>query len=85
MNPHGNMSSTHWPVVLTIYSLSPWLCMKRKSMMLLLLLSSPRHPENDVDVYLAPLIKYLKIMWEEGITVFDAYHQKNFKLQAILL
>ena len=30
MDPHSNMSSTHnaWPVLLTIYNIPSWLCMK---------------------------------------------------------
>ena len=82
MNPHGNMSSTHhtWPAILIIYNFSPWLCMKRKFIILSLLIPGPRQPRNDIDVYLAPLIEDLKAMWEEDVEIFDAYHQQNFKL-----
>ena len=33
MNPFGNMTTTHstWPVLLSIYNLPPWLCIKRNS------------------------------------------------------
>ena len=36
INPHKSMSSRHscWPVILIIYNLPPWLCMKMKFMML---------------------------------------------------
>jgi len=87
MHPHSNMSSTHitWPVVLIIYNLPIWLCMKCEFIRLSLLISGFRQPENNIDVYLAPLIEDLKTMWEEGVEVFDAYHQQNFKLKAILL
>ena len=32
MNPFGDMSTNHntWPVLLCIYNLAPWLCMKKK-------------------------------------------------------
>ena len=32
MNPFGNLSTSHssWPILLMIYNLPPWLCMKRK-------------------------------------------------------
>ena len=53
-------------------------------MMLSLLISGPRQPKNDIHVYLEPLIENLKIMWEEGVAIFEAYHQENFKLRAIL-
>nr|GEY36529.1 hypothetical protein [Tanacetum cinerariifolium] len=41
MNPFGNMSSCYstWPVLLCMYNLPPWLCMKRKYIMMSLLLS----------------------------------------------
>ena len=69
MNPQGNMRNTHstWPTVLTIYNLSPWLYMKHKFMMLLLLISGPRQLGNDIKVYLEPLIEDLKIICEEGV------------------
>jgi len=35
--------------------------------------------------FLAPLVEDLKIMWEKGVEVFDAYHLENFKLQSMLL
>jgi len=78
MNSYDNMSSTHstWPIILTIYNLPPRLCMKHKFMMLSLLISGLRQPRNDIDVYLAPLIEDLKIMWEKCVAVFDAYLKK---------
>ncbi|XP_031127661.1 uncharacterized protein LOC116029760 [Ipomoea triloba] len=86
MNPHGNMSSRHstWPVLLTVYNLPRWLCMKRKYIMLSLLISGPKQPGNDIDVYLTPLIEDLKILWNEGVAVFDAHSQTNFTLRAML-
>ena len=86
MNLHGKMSSTYntWPVVLTIYNLPSYLYMKRKFMILSLLILGLRQSRYDIDVYLAPLIEDLNIMWEEGVVIFDAYHQENFKLRAIL-
>jgi len=36
MNPYGNLNTQHssWPILLVIYNLPPWLCIKRKYMML---------------------------------------------------
>jgi len=64
INPHGNISSTSSTclVVLTIYNLPLWLCMKREFLMMSLLISGPRQSENDIDVYLTPIIENLKIM-----------------------
>ncbi|CAL2260360.1 unnamed protein product [Prunus armeniaca] len=65
-NPHSSLSSRYscWPVILVTYNLSPWLCMKRKFMMLTLLISGPKQPGNDIDVYLEPLIDDLKSLWD---------------------
>ncbi|XP_058211648.1 uncharacterized protein LOC131323825 [Rhododendron vialii] len=66
INSHSSLSSRYscWPVVLVIYNLPPWLCMKRKFMMLSLLISGSAQPGNDIDVFLAPLIDDLKILWQ---------------------
>ena len=63
-NPHSSLSSRYscWPVILVTYNLPPWLCMKRKYMMLTLLISGPKQPGNDIDVYLQPLIDDLKVL-----------------------
>jgi Transposase family tnp2 len=62
MNPYENMSSRHitWRVLLCIYNLPPWLCMKRRYIMISLMISGPKQPGNDIDVFLAPLIEELK-------------------------
>ncbi|XP_071713972.1 uncharacterized protein [Rutidosis leptorrhynchoides] len=58
INPFGDLSSRHstWPVLLCIYNLPPWLCMKRKYIMMSLLIQGPKQPGNDIDVYLQPLV-----------------------------
>ena len=73
-----------WPVLLLIYNLSSWLCMKRKYMMLSMMISCPKQLGNDIDVYLSPLIEDLRLLWEEGVDVDDAYTGDNFKLRAML-
>ncbi|XP_028801682.1 uncharacterized protein LOC114756892 [Neltuma alba] len=86
VNPYGTLNSTHsaWPVLLVIYNLPPWLCMKHKYMMLSMMISGPKQPGNNINVYLAPLIKDLKKLWEEGVDVFDEHKQESFKLHAII-
>jgi len=49
------------------------------------MISGPRQPGNDIDVYLSPLIEYLRLLWGEGVEVFDAYEKVNFSLRALLL
>ncbi|XP_074298117.1 uncharacterized protein LOC141628934 [Silene latifolia] len=86
MNLFGSLSSqwSTWPIFLTIYNLPPWLCMKRKYLMLSLLISGPKQPGNDIDVYLEPLIDDLKLLWDEGVEVYDAYHGETFNLRAMI-
>ncbi|XP_052730492.1 uncharacterized protein LOC128195840 [Vigna angularis] len=52
--------------------------------MLSLMVSGPRQPLNDIDVYLSPLVEDLKMLWEEGVDVFDGYAGSTFKLHAML-
>ena len=87
MNPYGSLSSQHstWPVLMTIYNLPPWLCMKRKYIMLSLLIQGPRQPGHDLDVFLAPLVDDLKLLWDKGVPMYDAFTSTEFNLRAILL
>ncbi|KAL9684621.1 hypothetical protein QQ045_022062 [Rhodiola kirilowii] len=87
VNPHGNLSSQHstWPVILVIYNLPPRLTMKRRYMMLSLLISGLRQSGNDIDVYLAPLIDDLKLLWNEGVRTFDASRQEYFNMRVMLM
>ncbi|GJR46496.1 uncharacterized protein Tco_1314599 [Tanacetum coccineum] len=85
-NPFGNMSTSHstWPVLLCNYNLPPWLCMKRKYIMMSLLIQGPKQPGNDIDVYLKPLIDDLIKLWEPGVKVYDAYSKNYFTLRAMI-
>jgi len=60
------------------------LSMKRKYMMLSMMISGPKQPGNDIDVYLTPLIEDLILLWDEGLEVFDAHGNDNFNLRALL-
>ncbi|GKC57480.1 TNP2-like transposon protein [Tanacetum coccineum] len=86
INPFGNMSSNHntWPVLLCVYNIPPWLCTKRKYIRMSFLIEGPKQPDNDIDVYLAPLIDDLKTLWNKGVKVYDAYKKENFTLRAMI-
>ncbi|KAI3496562.1 hypothetical protein L1887_38927 [Cichorium endivia] len=86
LNPFGKMSSRHstWPVLLCIYNLPPWLCMKRKYIMMSLLIQGPKQPGNDIDVFLAPLLDDMKELWNSGVQVYDAYKKEYFQLRAMI-
>jgi len=49
-------------------------------MMLPMVISGPRQPGNEIDVYLNPLIEDLTKLWDEGVVVFDGYRTETFKL-----
>jgi len=53
-------------------TLSPW------SSSLSMMISGPKQPGNDIYVFLSPLIKDLKLMWDQGVEVFDGY--ANFQV-----
>ena len=61
-NPFSNMSIAHsiWLVILILYNLSPWMCMKQSFFMLSLLIHGPTTLGNDIDVDLQPLIDELQ-------------------------
>lgn len=86
-NPFSGQNSKYscWPVILVIYNLPPWLIMKRKHMMLTLLISGPKQPGNNIDVYLQPLIDDLKRLWEGVRGVYDATQNQTFTLRGCLL
>ena len=40
--------------------------------MLSMIIPGPSSPENDIDVYLQPLIGELKELWKVGVETYDA-------------
>jgi len=86
INPFGNLSTNHssWPVLLMIYDLSPWLCIKQKYILFCMMIASPRHLGNDIDVYLAPLIEDLTKLWVHRVDVCDGNLQQTFRLRAMI-
>ncbi|XP_021866491.2 uncharacterized protein [Spinacia oleracea] len=49
-----------------------------------MLISGPKQPGNNIDVYLAPLIDDLNLLWEKGVEVFDGSWNEMFNLRAML-
>ncbi|XP_023752225.2 uncharacterized protein LOC111900576 [Lactuca sativa] len=86
-NPFGNMCNPHstWPVILTIYNLPPWLCMKESSFVLTFLIPGPKAPGKDMDVFLIPLVEELKHLWNSGIRIKDVLTNTFFTMRAMLL
>jgi hypothetical protein len=49
-----------------------------------MLISGPKQPGNDIDVFLEPLMEDMKILWEEGVKMIDASRKEKFTLKAII-
>jgi putative N-acetylmannosamine-6-phosphate epimerase len=43
-----------------------------------------KQPDNDIDVFLEPLMENMKKLWEEGVEMMDASLMKKFTLKAII-
>ncbi|KOM41380.1 hypothetical protein LR48_Vigan04g157800 [Vigna angularis] len=56
----------------------------KKYMMLSMMISGPKHPENDIDVYLSPLVEDLKLLWVDGVEIFDAFASETFVMRAMV-
>ena len=86
-NPFRTMSISHrtWPVMLMIYNLPPWMCMKSEYSILSLLIPGPRSPGNDIDIYLQPLIDELKLLWDSTVETYDASRNETFSMRAALM
>jgi len=86
-NPFRTMSVSHstWPVVVVPYNLPPWMCMKQPNFILSLLISGPKAPGKDIDVFLQPLIEELQILWSDGVPTYDVCTGRNFQMHAALL
>jgi hypothetical protein len=59
MIPFGKMRNPHntWLVNMCIYYLPPWLCHKRKYLLLTTPISGPKQAGIDIDVFLEPLME----------------------------
>ncbi|XP_039134244.1 uncharacterized protein LOC120271636 [Dioscorea cayenensis subsp. rotundata] len=86
-NPFSTMSISHstWPVVLINYNLSPLVFMKSEYILLSMIIPGPKSPGKDIDIYMQPLIKELKHLWEIGVETYDATSKQTFLMRVALL
>ena len=52
--------------------------------MLSMMISDPKQPRNDIHVYLNPVVEDLKLLWVDGIEVFDVVASETFMMHAML-
>ena len=79
MNPFNERMSDHstWPVILTMYNIPTWLCQKEKYLLLTILISSPKQPGIDIDVFLDPLMQKMERLWRYGEPMYDAFRERT--------
>ncbi|XP_026441128.1 uncharacterized protein LOC113340137 [Papaver somniferum] len=79
----GTKNHSVWPVLVVIYNLPPWMCMKRKFIMLSLLIDGA--PGKNIDVLLEALVKDFQFLFENRKRTWDAYAQEMFTLREVVL
>jgi hypothetical protein len=68
-----------------ILNLPPWLCNKRKYIMISGLIPGAQQPGNVIDTYFRPLVEDLKELWyNDGVQVWDKHKCEYFGLKVIL-
>ncbi|KAL4023167.1 hypothetical protein IC575_016917 [Cucumis melo] len=70
--------------MLVTYNLPPWLCMSKENIMLTLLIPGSKQSDNDIDIFLQPLIDDLKLLWDE-VEIYDVVRKSNFNLRVVLM
>ncbi|KAM2161018.1 hypothetical protein ACFX1Q_044051 [Malus domestica] len=86
-NPFEKMRHDHstWHVVLSVYNLPPWMCMKQPNLLLSLLIPGLRSPGKEIDAYMRPLIDELNELWQVGTLTYDAYSNQSFTKKTAVL
>ena len=59
--------------------------MKQIFFMMSLLIPDPKSLGRDMDVFLRLIVDELKLLWVEGVDVYDAFTKKSFTMRVALL
>ena len=59
--------------------------MKLEYFLLSIIILGPKFSGKDIDIYLHPLIKELKYLWEVGIETYGSSTKKTFLMRLALL
>ena len=86
-NPFGSFVASYfcWLVIVTVYNLSPEMCMKLEFMFLSTVIPGPSSPGRNIDVCLRPLIDELAQLWSSRALTYDISRKKNFLMRATLM
>jgi hypothetical protein len=84
MNPFNERNNDHstWPV--SLYNIPTYLCQKRKYLLLTILISGPKQPGIDINVFLEPLMEEMERLWRVGEPMYDAFRKEDFICRAII-
>ena len=74
-----------WPVIVTMYNLPTWICMKEEYMFLAVIVPGLKNPKEKLDVFLQALIAELRDLWEVGVETFDVFSKRNFQMRTTLM
>ena len=53
--------------------------------MMSLLILGPKSPDRDMDIFLRPIVDELKLLWVEGVDIYDASTKESFTMHVALL
>ena len=67
-----------------MYNIPTWLCQKRKYLLLTILISDPKQPGIDIDVFLDPLMQEMERLRRHGEPMYDAFWKEDFICRAII-
>lgn len=90
VNPFSNQSLSHstWPILLFNYNLPPWLVTKQFFIMLALLIPGKESVTSEnIDIYMAPLIEELQILWDgvHAVDVSASENRRHFRMSGMLI
>ena len=88
--PFRNNAIKHytWVLLITVYNLPPWLLTKKFFISLAVLIPGPKSPNSEnIDVFLAPIVRDLLKLWVGGPAINMAMPEGNgrFTLRAMLI
>jgi hypothetical protein len=86
-NPFGSFAASYscWPIILTVYNLSPGMCMRPNFMFLSTVIPGPSNSGQNIDVCLLQLIDELTQLWSSGALTYDISRKQNFVMRATLI
>lgn len=88
--PYKNNAIKHstWVLLITIYNLPPWLLTKKFFISMALLIPGPKSPTSEnIDVWLAPIVRDLLRLWHgvPAINMAKPEGSRRFTLRAMLI